>query len=350
MKFTPDLLTFADGTTVADVSQWPRRREELLDILRREEYGDSPEEPAAVEGVVTGVEKKCCSGHAVLETIDLSFETETGRFTFPFHLFLPNTPGRKPLFLLINFRKDVYDMYYPAEEIVDNGFALAVVCYQDIASDDGDFSTGLAACYSRNYTWGKIGMWAFGASRMLDYLLTRPEIDGENAAVIGHSRLGKTALWCAAQDERFRFGISNDSGCGGAALEQTKHEGGETIAYMDRTFPYWFCKNRSKYVSPETEKPFDQHFLLGAIAPRYVCVGSASEDAWADPWSEQLACVAAGPAWELHGKPGFSGGEAPARVGESLDGGCVGYHLRDGCHFLGRADWLQYMKFVKERL
>ena len=133
---------------------------------------------------------------------------------------------------MLNFRPDVYDCYLPSEEVIDNGFAVATVCYKDITADNCDFKSGIAVHYPRedeNTAWGKIGMWAFCASRMVDYFGERPEIDTEQIAVIGHSRLGKTALWCGAQDPRIRYVISNDSGCSGAAYERIKHDGAETI-------------------------------------------------------------------------------------------------------------------------
>ena len=353
MKFTPDLLTFSDGEKVVSAADWQRRREELIDILCREEYGYSPEKPQQVTGTVVRRAEECCSGHAVLEEIWLSFNTEKGVFHFPIKFFVPKNGRKNPLIILINFRPDAYDMYFPIEEIIDSGFAFATVCYQDITSDDDDMKNGIAGEYARgeeSTAWGKIGMWAFGASRILDYLETREEVDASNVAIAGHSRLGKTALWCAAQDERFRFAISNDSGCGGAALEQTKHEGCDSIATMALRFPYWFCQNRHRYADKQVARPFDQHFLLAAIAPRFVAVGSASLDAWADPYSEQLACVAASDAWEVQGKKGYIGSREPAQTGESFSEGSISYHLRDGIHFMGRSDWLAYMRFIGRNL
>ena len=349
----PQILKMNDGKTTQSREEWQIRREEILDILRREEYGYSPAKPDTVKGTVRDIDAKCCSGHARIETVDISFATETGQFSFPIQFFVPQNGKKNPLFLLINFRPEAYDKYFPAEEIIDNGFALAVVYYQDITSDNGDFTDKLAGAYRRKNNgtdWGKISMWAWGASRALDYLLTREEVDCKNTAVIGHSRLGKTALWCAAQDDRFRFAFSNDSGCAGAALERVKHSGAETIEIITRVLPYWFCENYYQYAKNVEAMPFDQHFLIGAIAPRFVGVVSASLDAWADPYSEQLCCVEASPAWEIHGLRGFSGPQTPAKVGDSFQQGNIAYHLRDGIHFLGRADWLNYMAFMKKKM
>ncbi len=351
MIFQPELLKFENGAPVNTIDDWRARREEILTILQREVYGVSPAAPEKVVGTVLSSNGKCCSGHANLERIELSFDTDKGPYSFRFNLFVPKKEGKYPLFILLNFRADEYDMYYPAEEIIDNGFAVAVIHYNEVTKDSRDMEDGLSGMYDREkYSWGKIGMWAFAASRALDYLETRPEIDKDNVAVIGHSRLGKTALWCGAQDERFKFAISNDSGAGGAAYGHAKVEGNEMIADVIRLFPYWFCEKYKEWIGKDKEIPFDQHMLIAALAPRYAVVGSAEEDIWAGPYQEQLSCIGASPAWEIYGLDGYIGTKFAAKPGDDFSDGHIGYHLRDGVHFLGRGDWVSYMNFVKKHL
>ncbi len=173
-------------------------------------------------------------------------------------------------------------------------------------------------------------------------------IDKRRIAVAGHSRLGKTALWCAAQDERFAAVFSNDSGCSGAAI--TRGKVGEQIQNITEVFPYWFCSNYAKYANHEDEMPFDQHQLLACIAPRLLYVASAAEDEWADPYSEYLACVAASTAYQLLGQKGLVlSGQAYA-PGLCLQGGSIGYHLRAGTHFLSRDDWQMFISFLDEHI
>lgn len=351
--FHPDILTMLDSTPVTSPEQWPARRRELLDILDREQYGLWPVFNDTTKGSVTEEISPCCAGHARHERLSISFDTPCGEFSFPMQFVFPSDGQAHPLMLHINFQPNLYSHYCPVEEIIDNGFALGYICYSDVTTDDADMTNGLSGCYPRNNPatdWGKLSMWAFAASRTLDYLLTRPEVDGQNVAVIGHSRLGKAALLCGAHDERIRFVLANCSGCGGDALEQTKHPGAETYAFMDKTFAYWFCGNRKKYIADHSAMPYDQHFLLAAIAPRYAATGSAAEDTWADPLSQQLCCIAASPAWALHGLQGFAGPEEQIGLNTSWPEGCIGHHLRDGVHFLSRQDWLRYMAFVRQHL
>ena len=337
--FTPDLRTPDD---------WRARRRELIEILSREEYGFTPPAPASVRANVVSSER-VCAGKGVQTRVELSFDTPMGEYTFPFNLVLPVSDAPAPAFVALCFRPEIPDKYLPMEEILDHGFAVASLFYKDVTADGPELD-GIAAMYPIDAAtgWGKLGMWAFAASRVMDYLETLDAIDHRRVCVIGHSRLGKTALWCGAQDERFSMAVSNDSGCSGAAISRNKV--GETIADITRRFPYWFCPNYWTYANREAETPFEQHMLIAAIAPRPVLVGSASEDEWADPASEFLACTAASPAWEKLGLPGFIAPDTLPAIGDCRFEGSIGYHLREGKHFFSEEDWQRLMRFVAMKL
>jgi hypothetical protein len=196
--------------------------------------------------------------------------------------------------------------------IVERGYAIATIYYGDIEPDHVDgWKDGLRAAISaagastewKPDDWGAIGAWAFGVSRALDALAQDKAIDATRAAVIGHSRLGKTSLWAGAQDERFSLVISNNSGEGGAAL--ARRDFGETTKIITKAFPHWFCGRYSSYAEPNTAKlPFDAHMLIALAAPRGIHVASAVEDTWADPKGEFLSAREAGVVYELFGKKG----------------------------------------------
>ena len=336
----PALMTDHQGRPVDTFDRWRARRREIIDLLSREEYGFTPTSPDRVDGEILSSEN-AYAGKALQQRVSVSFDTPSGRFSFPFTLILPKNDEPLPVFVTIAFRRETPDRYLPAEEIVDRGYAIATFCYLDVTAD-GPEMDGLAAMYPRDgeASWGKIGMWAFAASRVLDYLQTLPEIDPARACVTGHSRLGKTALWCGAQDERFSMVISNDSGCSGAAI--TRLKAGERVKAITTNFPFWFCDEYRSWADRESEMPFEQHMLLALIAPRKLYVCSAVEDEWADPASEFLACAAASEAWTVQRVPGLIADDLPA-VDRPLHEGGICYHVRSGGHFHSRTDWTWQM-------
>ena len=345
----PALLEFADGTSVTRENFGERRRE-ILEILSSEIYGTAPAAPKEVRATVDTPNKKKYGhygGKVRISDLTLSFDTDKGEFTFPAVEVVPKSDKKLPVLVLLNFRPDVPDRGFPTEEIADDGCAVVRICYKDVTDDaDDDFSTGIAPMYDREkYSWGKIRMWAFAASRVMDYLETTDYADLSRVAVVGHSRLGKTALVAAAYDERFALACSNDSGCSGAAV--TRDKVGENIKAITKNFPYWFSEKYRDYVEKEHELPFDQHFLVASIAPRRVSIGSASADTWADPVSEYLTASAASPAWELLGESGFVHPDRLPEIGDVFMDGRVSYHLRAGKHFFSRTDWRVYLDVMK---
>lgn len=291
------------------------------------------------------------------------------RYQAALHLFGPNgartlnlvvfvpaqAPRPCPAFLLIcNRERDCIDPdrrvqspFWPAENLVARGYAAATFQVDDVDPDHaGGFAGGIRAAFppeARGDSWGAIGAWAWGASRAMDWLETVPEIDSTRIGVAGHSRGGKAALWCGAQDERFALTVSNNSGCTGAALARGKT--GERIAAINKSFPYWFCDNYKRYDDHEDDLPVDQHELLALIAPRLLYVASATNDAWGDPRSEFLSCVAAEPVYRLFGKQGV-GINHPPPAETPLSEGAIGYHLRTGDHDLTAYDWDRFLDFA----
>jgi hypothetical protein len=290
-------------------------------------------------------------------------------------LHFPNTPKSTfPAFLGYNFKgnhsvnadpailvnplkeheeRGVASRRWPLEMIIERGYATATACYFDVDPDVNDLTDGVHALYYQNGQthpapngWGSISAWAWGLSRILDYLETVDEIDAARVAVHGHSRLGKTALWAGAQDARFAITISNDSGCGGAALSRRCF--GETLATINNAFPHWFCDNFKKYNDNEAALPIDQHELISLIAPRPVYVASATEDLWADPLGEFLSAAHAESVYALFDKPGLQTRQQP-QPGISI-GDFIGYHLRVGKHDVIKEDWEHFLNFADRHL
>ncbi len=344
-----------------------KSREEMKNILLDNVYGRLPEIAySCTVGEPTVVEGRMCGGKAVLSTAKMTISAERGSHSFPISELLHRDGEKHPFFVFMNFHS-VPSLYYPVEEIAEAGFDVLSIRYTDVTSDDDDFTNGLAgilmpphARESENggAAAGKLALWAFAASRLLDYAGEIDCLDMSRAAVIGHSRLGKTALLAGMLDERFNFVFANDSGCGGdslskgslGALGTTGRTGGhgESISQITKNFPQWFCPNFRKYADKNYSEIFDQHYLVASIAPRHVYVGSASADDWADPDSQFLSCAAASKAYEAAGLRGLVRGKSDdfPKVGDFFHDGMIGYHLRYGCHFLSRNDWQMYMKYM----
>ena len=338
-----------------DFNTWSTIREKYKTTLFNEEYGLPVPEPTKVEFEVippNGAQRRFCAGAATKYEIVAHVEVCGKDFSFPFTAVIPNKKGKYPFIVHNDFEYLVPSKYLPVEEIINNGFAVFELCYQNITSDNNDMTNGLAGILfpdgirKNGNDTGKILMWAWANMRVMDYAMTLDQLDHEHGAVAGHSRLGKTALVTGMLDERFRYVISNDSGCSGTAI--TRGKVGEQLSNITKTFPYWFCENYKKYVDHKA-LTFDQHMLLATIAPRVVLIGSAEEDTWADPDSEYLSCVAASRAWENLGLSGFVAPDRLPVPGADFHEGNVCYHLRDGSHYFSRRDWLVYMNTILKK-
>ncbi len=377
----PDPLMFNDGSKVVTKHDWNKRRDEIYKMFSEEIYGIILEWHGKIEVTTVSQKEKIFDGLATREEVMLHIKNGNNQLNVLLLIYIPHSPKPVPVFLGYNFygnhtitnetdvtltpgwvrnnndykitehkategSRGLFVSRWPIKEILSRGYGLVTLNYGDIDPDDRDaFKNGVHRLFDEqrdNTSWGKISSWAWGLSRVMDYLETNKAVNAKKVAIIGHSRLGKTALWAGASDKRFALVISNNSGRVGAAL--TKRIYGEPLDFMQSAVPFWFCENFSKYTGKENLLPVDQHELLTLIAPRPVYVASAEDDLWADPKGEYLSCVAASSVYNFLGETGFPSQTMPPVNHPVI--GTIGYHIRTGKHDVTLYDWQCFMDFA----
>lgn len=383
----PDALTAQSGKKITTAKDWEKiRRPEIIKLFEENVQGKTPAKKMPLRFVTLSTNTNALNGTATRKQVRVYF-TADDKYYMDILLYLPNNINKPaPVFLGLNFggnqsvhadtgillskrwfrygdgaaykdhhateaSRGTQSNDWSVEKILAAGYGLATIYYGDLQPDStGSTNAGIAPLFYKpgqtfpaDDEWGAIGVWSWGLSRAMDYLETDRSVDAKKVAVVGHSRLGKAAVWAGAQDKRFALVISNDSGEGGAAITRRKY--GETIAKINTAFPHWFSANFKKYNDREDDLPVDFHELIALIAPRPVYVASASKDQWADPVGEYLSAYYASPVYALYGLKGLDT-KIPPGISQPVGAGVIGYHLRDGEHAMTPYDWEQYLRFA----
>lgn len=386
----PNLLITKNDEKIQNQEDWiQKRRPEILSLFKNMVYGKIPGELTASSFKIVEQSDKALNNKAVRKQVRLNFTGNNGKkLRVGLLIYLPENCKKAPLFVGYNFygnqtiiddpeilitkswirnsqsfgivgnqateqSRGVRSNRWPVEKIIDSGYGLATIYYGDVDPDRNNFLDGVhSLLYTERQSkplpgeWGAITAWAWGLSRAMDYFEKDSDIDHARIIVMGHSRLGKTSLWAGALDQRFAVVISNDSGCGGAALSRRRF--GETVSIINDSFPHWFCDNFNAFNNNEDALPVDQHMLIALIAPRPVYVASAEEDRWADPKGEFLSVYYASPVYELFGKQGLTSDRMPHVNNPVMNS--VGYHIRTGKHDVTNYDWEQFITFANMHL
>jgi pimeloyl-ACP methyl ester carboxylesterase len=358
----PDLLTASSGVKITNSKEWLSiRRPEILELFKTNVYGRVPDTPYKLEFKVISEDPKAINGTATFKQIDITISASGKSLVIHLLLFLPNNVSKPvPVFLLICNRgldnldptRKVKSEFWPVEEAISRNYGIAAFYNADVDPDvDDNFKNGIHALLDKGIrpddAWGSLAAWAWGASRCMDYLVTDKKVDKDKVALVGHSRGGKAALWAGANDQRFAMIVSNESGCGGAALSRRRL--GETIARINTSFPHWFCANYKKYNNNEDLLPLDQHMLLALTAPHALYVDCASDDLWGDPRGSYLALYNSLPVFRFFDKT-INLAESMPSLNVQVISGNVAFHIRDGEHNLKLKDWNFFMNFADKVL
>jgi hypothetical protein len=359
----PDPLVMANGQRVANAQTWStKRRPEILKLYETEIYGRIPANTPKVTWEVVDTDPAAKENTAIMRRAVGRMGAAADAPSIKMMIYTPSKAGRPvPLILLVNFgggpqvegRGSMNAFAEPpvAADILARGWGYAMVGYNDIQPDRANaFNQGVIGTTLKPGQlqpgpdeWGTIGAWAWGVSRIIDYFQTDKLVDAKRIAVQGHSRIGKTALWASALDERIAAVYASCSGEMGAAL--ARRDWGETVDDMAQNFPYWFAGNFQKYAGHWNDMPVDAHMLIALSAPRPVYITGGTQDQWADPKGEFLAGVAAGPVYRLLGKKDLGTTELPP-LDTPLVTGDIGWHYHTGAHAATAEDWRGFLRFV----
>ncbi|WP_026628565.1 alpha/beta hydrolase [Dyadobacter alkalitolerans] len=357
----PEVLKTAAGKEVTSKKMWEEvRRPEILRLFEDNIYGQMPKDYDSIRYTLKNEDKAAMNGKARLKEVAVQVFKNKKSVQIHLVMFIPrNATKPSPVFVLINNRgkdntdptRKVKSGFWPAEMVIDSGYAIAAFHVSDLAPDNKDtFMNGVLQLYPEQLEADNgmraIGAWAWGASRVMDYFENDKDIDAKNVAVVGHSRGGKASLWAAAQDQRFAVCVTNCSGNTGAAL--ARRQFGERIARINTTFPHWFNNNYKKFNDNENELPVDQHMLIAAIAPRPLYATNASKDLWADPTGTFLALKNAEKTYALYGRKSKLPANPPA-INVPLSQAPLAYHNREGEHDLTAYDWGNFIRLMKSR-
>ena len=342
-------------------------REECIAFFERNVFGCVPEAARRVRPVFEAVapDAPAMGGAAVRRRIRVRYSGPGGEGSFDLLAFLPegasaSAPVPASLFICARDSEENLDPdrvrrnpFWEAESLVERGWAAIAMHIGSVVPDEADgFDGHLQSIFAAPgetktpESWGTIAAWAWCGSRAMDWIECEPRIDPRRVMVAGHSRCGKTALWCAACDSRFGMAVSNCSGCGGAKLNRAFLPASEHIAQIVRGFPHWFCGAFAKFAGRDSCIPFDQHQLLALVAPRLLYVSSATLDDWAGPQGEFLSAKAASAAWRAAGRGGIPEDARFPEPDKPIFGDGVGYHIRSGGHTIEASDWKRWMDFA----
>lgn len=321
----PDPFKMNDGSRVKSREDWARRRAELLAQFQDLEYGHVPTDAGAVKPGEVRTESGPASGTTIRQLM-LSMGP-AGKVST--HLVLTAPQGNGPFPVII--KGDLcWGRVKPeiVSQIVQRGYMLAEFDRTEIAPDKNDRGLGVFPLYP-DRDWGCLGAWAWGYSRVIDYLCTLDNVDRAKIIITGHSRGGKATLLAGALDERVALTVPNGSGCGGAGCFRVQWPMTEDLKAIVTHFPYWFAPHFDEFIGHVDQLPIDQHELKALIAPRALLTTDSLDDLWANPLGTQVSFLASKPVFEFLGA-----------------GQKTGLHYRHGKHDQNAEDFAALLDFA----
>jgi (4-O-methyl)-D-glucuronate---lignin esterase len=346
-KELPDVLVMNDGARITSRQQWEKRREEMKRILSYYAIGEMPPAPGNVKGKELKSES-VIDGTVRYRLVHLTFGPRE-KLGLDIGIFTPVKGGPSPTIILqggtppggtvlprlpqgANQGKgqDVLMLVSPApvasapasgtvasaealarqhNDVFQRGYALVIFNANDCAEDttlrnpDGSWAfrnTRFFPAYP-GYDWGILAGWAWGASRVADYLETDPAIDKKKMIITGASRNGKSSMIAAAFDERLMGAPVVTGGGGVGAYRFAGPRRSETLDIMQKKYPNWFSPNLHEFWGQREKLPFDEHWFLALASPRPFITLEGMTDTISLPAAVEQSILGAQPAYALLG-------------------------------------------------
>jgi hypothetical protein len=334
----PDPFISNDGTRLTSPKQWPLRRQELLELVTKYEYGSlPPTSEVAVEMVST----RAATQPAITDATVIELLLKTG----------PDRQLKTRLVLTIPPASALHGPHFPvivrgdlcwgnvdariAEAVIGRGYMLAEFDRTMVAADKAGRGNGIYLAYP-SFDGGDLVAWAWTFSRVIDYLVTRPDVDAKRIVVTGLSRGGKAALLAGALDERIAVTVPASSGCGGCAAYRVQPPKSEDIAAITKRFGYWFEPRFPEFVGYVERLPIDQHEVKALVAPRALLETAGLADQWANLPGSEAAYLGAREVYKFLG--------VESKIGIAWRPGKHEQNLIDWTALLDFADWQLFGK------
>ena len=314
----PDVMTMLDGTKVTTAAQWQTRREEMKQILEFYELGHAPPPP----GNVSGRDRQShpvLAGAASYRLVHLSFgpgESLGLDFNQPVN---PETAARS------------------FTNLLNRGYAIVTYRYTQCGEDSTNYRSSSFYPAYPGYDWGVLFGWAWGLSRVVDYVGTQPFADKDRLIALGHSRLGKLVMVATAFDDRIALGApagSSGAGTGAYRFCGPGRGGKEGIEDMTRKFGYYFVPRLKDFTGQMDKLPFEAYWYIALTAPRPWISVEGTDDQNCVPNAVRQSVLAARPVYQF--------------LGVSADR--VGVNYEPHRHALTAGDWTAALDFADQQL
>ncbi|CAG4999547.1 hypothetical protein DYBT9275_02251 [Dyadobacter sp. CECT 9275] len=291
IPFLPDpLTTQRNGKSYAikTVDEWNIRRQW---IKRQFQHWVSGTVPPAPDNVKARTLSEKTEGSTKIQMIELTFGKD-GQAKMTFELMIPAGTGPFPVYMTPWTHRNW------AQLAVRRGYMACVYA----GADSRDDTQAYQALYPA-YDFTALMRRAWGASRVIDYLVTRRDVNSAQIAISGHSRNGKQALWAGAFDERIAAVVSSSCGTGGITpwrMSDPQHTN-QTLDDITSNAAHWFHPRLRFFFGREDKLPIDQNLLIALIAPRNVLFQYSTAEQQLNPWANEQCYYSARKVFELMG-------------------------------------------------